>query len=446
MQTTPALRTVDDLAPDVQPTEDLRPGGPTWGPVKKLLFLFAFVYLVLYSISSLLYYLHLDQIDAWYLQIWRPLAPWVAKHVFNVIITVHGGGDSVFAYVQIFCFLVISIAAALIWTLLDRKRRNYARLYEWLRVYIRFLLAVIMIEYGSWKVFPSQFMAPATDRLMQPIGDSTRMQLLWTFMGASVAYNVFTGLAEMVGGLLLTLRRTTLLGALVCIGVLSNVVMLNFSYDVPVKQFSVHLLLMAVFLAAHDSRRLANLLVLNRPVEPKEIRPLFQRKWLARTAAAFAAVFILYETGTLLYGSYRDLVDYGSEAMSRAPLYGMWTVEELVVDGEVRPPLVTDEKRWRRIFFTTTTPGRFTIQLMSDSHERYNLVHDEKKRTLVLGKRGNRNWKTTLVYRQPRPDVLFVEGPFDGHQVRARLRLTEPPEFLLLTRGFHWINERPFNR
>jgi hypothetical protein len=444
MQTTPALRAADDLAPDVQPTEDPRPGGPTWRPVKKLLFLFAFVYLVLYNFPSPLYYLHIDQVDAWYFQMWRPLVPWVAKHVFNVIITVHGGGDSIFAYVQLFCFLVISIAAALIWTLLDRKRRNYARLYEWLRVYIRFVLAVTMIEYGAWKVFPSQFLAPTTDRLMQPIGDSSPMQLLWTFMGASVAYNVFAGLAEMAGGLLLTLRRTTLLGALVCIGVMSNVVMLNVGYDVTVKQFSAHLLLMAVFLAAHDSRRLVNLLVLNRPAEPEEVRPLFRRKWLARTAAAFAAVFILYETGTLLYGSYRDLVDYGSEGASRLPLYGMWTVEEMVVDGKVRPPLVTDEKRWRRMFFNT--PGRLTLQLMSDSQERYNLAHDEKKRTLALSKRGHPNWKATLVYRQPRPDVLFVEGPFDGRQVRARLRLTEPPEFLLVTRGFHWINERPFNR
>jgi uncharacterized membrane protein YphA (DoxX/SURF4 family) len=445
MQTAPALRAVDDLPPDVRTTEDPQPDGPAWGPVKKLLFLFTFVYLVLYNFPSPLYYLHIEQVDAWYLEMWRPLVPWVAKHVFKLNITAYGGGDSVFRYVQLFCFLVISIAAALIWNLLDRKRRNYARLYEWLRVYIRFVLAVTMIEYGAWKVFPSQFMAPATDSLMQPYGDSTRMGLLWTFMGASAPYTFFTGLGELVGGLLLALRRTTLLGALVCIGVLSNVVMLNFGYDVPVKQFSVHLLLMAVFLAAHDLRRLANLLVLNRTIEPEEVRPLFRRKWLARTAAALAAVFILYETGALLYASHRDTVDYGSEAASKSPLYGMWNVEEFVVDGKVRPPLLTDKKRWRRMFFTT--PGRIAIQVMSDSHEHYNLVqHDEKKRALVLRKRRNRNWKTALVYRQPQPDVLFVEGPFDGHQVQVRLRRTQPPEFLLVTRGFHWINERAFNR
>jgi uncharacterized membrane protein YphA (DoxX/SURF4 family) len=441
MQTTPALRAVDHLPPDVQTTESLRPG-PAWGPVKKLLFRFAFAYLVLYNFPFPLYYI--PSVLLVYLQIGSSLVPWVGKHIFNVTITNHGGGDSTYSYVKVFCFLVISVAAALSWTLLDRKRRNYARLYEWLRVYVRFVLAVAMIEYGASKVFPAQFLAPTTDRLMQPYGDSSPMGLLWTFMGASVPYSVFTGLGELAGGLLLTVRRTTLLGALVCIGVMSNVLMLNLGYDAPVKLFSAHLLLMAVFLAAHDLRRLANVLVLNRPAEPEEIRPLFRRKRLARTAAAFAAVFILYMTGTMLHGSYRDLEEYGPKAASRLPLYGMWNVEELVVDGKVRPPLVTDEKRWRRLFFNT--PGRLAIQLMSDSRERYNLKLDEKKRRLVLSRRDDPAWKTTLVYRRPQPDVLFVAGPFDGHQVRARLRLTEPPEFLLVTRGFHWINERPFNR
>ncbi len=442
MQTTAALRDVDDLAADVQPAEGLR-SAPAWGPARKLLFRFAFVYLVLFCFPFPLYYL--PPAEMWQFQLGKAFVPWVARQVFNVTLSAYGGGgDSTFAYVQIFCFLVISIAAALIWTLLDRRRRNYARLYEWLRVYVRFMLAVTIIEYGSWKIIPTQFPAPTTDRLMQPFGDASPMGLLWTFMGASVPYTVFAGLSEMVGGLLLTVRRTTLLGALISIGVMSNVVMLNFSYDVPVKVFSMHLLLMAVFLAAHDLRRLANLFVLNRPAEPEEVRPLFRRKWLARTATGFAASFTLFMTGMFLYRSYRDFEQYGREAAAKSPLYGMWTVEEFAVDGEVRPALATDEKRWRRMFFTA--PGRCAIQLMSDSRERYNLELDEKESTLAITKRTDPNWKTTLAYTLPQPDVLLVEGPFDGQGVRAQLRRTEPPEFLLVTRGFHLINDRPLNR
>ncbi len=425
-------------------TKPSLPPDQAWGPLKRLLFRFVFFYLVLYNFPA-----PLDSVPAFeraavaYFRLWNPLVRWVAEHVFHVAVPVNGGWDSAYGYVRIFCFLVISAVAALFWTLLDRRRLDDARLYEWLRVYVRFVLAVAMIEYGAVKVIPSQFPAPALDRLMQPFGDASPMGLVWTFMGASVPYSVFAGLGELVGGLLLTLRRTTLLGALICIGVMSNVVMMNFSYDVPVKMYSSHLLLLAVFLAAHDLRRLANLLVLNRPTEAEEVRPLFRKKGLARTATALAAIFILYMTSTALYESYKVVEEFGREA-PKPPLYGIWNVEELRVDGQIRPPLITDETRWRRVFFSA--PGRFSIQLMSDSRERYNLVLDETKRTLDISKRGDPSWKTTLVYRKMEPDVLMVEGPFDGKKILARLRHTEPPEFVLLNRGFHWINERPFNR
>jgi hypothetical protein len=270
------------------------------------------------------------------------------------------------------------------------------------------------------------------------------MGILWTFMGASAAYTMFTGIGELAGGLLLAFRRTTLLGALVCIGIMTNVVMLNFSYDVPVKLYSTHLLLMAVFLAAHDLRRLANVLVLNRPAEPVEDRPLFRRKWLHYGTKVLAVLFIGYLTVTSLQFSYTQRQTYSDAEAAKSPLYGLWNVEEMMVDGKVRPPLVTDKDRWRRAMFTGS--NRMSFQLMSDSRARYNVEIDPKKKTLAFTKRDDPSWKSTLTYSQPQPKLLVMQGTFDGHQVRARLRQGEIPKFLLMTRGFHWINERPFNR
>ena len=447
MQSSPALRPVDDdFRPDVRPAEEPRPE-PVWSPVKRLLFRFAFCYLVLYSFPFPLYYIpYVGMGLGWYFKLMNDLVMWVGKQVFGVVITVqpNGSGDTTYNYVQVFCYLVIAAAAALVWSLLDRRRRNYARLYEWLRVYTRFVLAVAMIGYGAFKVIPSQFPAPTFDRLMQPYGDSSPMGLLWTFMGASVAYNVFTGLGELVGGLLLVFRRTTLLGALVCIGVMTNVVMLNFSYDVPVKLYSMHLLLMAVFLAAHDLRRLANVLVLNRPAEPAEERPLFRRRWLHVGSKVLGVLFIGYLTFTSLQISYKQAQEYSPAEAAKSPLYGLWEIEELVVDGQVSPPRVTDANRWRRVMITGG--GRMSFQLMSGSRERYNLEIDEKKRTLAFSKRDDPSWKSTLTYTRPQPQLLVMQGKFGDRQVRARLRQGKIPEFLLMTRGFHWINERPFNR
>ena len=105
-------------------------------------------------------------------------------------------------------------------------------------------------------------------------------------MGYSPAYNVFAGGAEALGGLLLLFRRTTTLGAVVAIGVLTNIVMLNFCYDVPVKLFSIHLTLMATALAGLDGRRLLNAFVFNRPTPAADLSPHFGRSPVASGLAS----------------------------------------------------------------------------------------------------------------------------------------------------------------
>ena len=58
-----------------------------------------------------------------------------------------------------------------------------------------------------------------------------------------------------------------------------------------------------------------------------------------------------------------------------------------------------------------------------------------------------------LRYRELEAGVIEVEGevafPADGKpgpkQVKARLRHYGPDKFLLSSRGFHWINETPYN-
>src|SRR6185295_10228362 len=282
-----------------------------WGLAKRLLFRFVCSYFFLYIFPFPLDYVpYVGVATGWYQNLWHAIAPWVGRQVFGVEITVftNGSGDTTYDYLVAFCYAVLAATAALVWTLLDRKRANYARLHEWLRIYVRFFLAASMVSYGAYKVFPSQFPAPPLDRLLQPIGDASPMGILWTFIGASKAYEFFSGAAEMLGGLLLLGRRTTLLGALVCIGVVGNVVMLNFSYDVPVKLYSSHLLLMAVFLILPDLRRLANLFLFNRAAEPAAIRPLFGNVWLNRGGFAFGTVLVLYLAGLALSQSYEDLL------------------------------------------------------------------------------------------------------------------------------------------
>ncbi|HSS48820.1 MAG TPA: hypothetical protein VLX28_07730, partial [Thermoanaerobaculia bacterium] len=325
---------------------------------------------------------------------------------------------------------------------LDRRRTPYARLYQSLRVAVQVSLGLILIEYGGLKVVPSQFGQPSLSRLLQPFGEASPMGLLWTFMGASVPYTIFSGLSELVAGLLLLFRRTATLGALVAIPVLTNVVVLNFCYDVPVKLFSFHLLAMSVFLAAPDLGRLAKLLVLHRPVAPAAYRPFFRRRRWQIAAVVLEGTLAVFFTAYILHMGYDDLKEYNDSF--RSPLYGVWTVEDLKIDGRARDAQAAEDLQWRRLVFDY--PTVLSIQSSNDSRQRYWLEMYAVHKALALTKRGDPQWKAALAYGRPEADRLTLDGTFGGHRLQASLHRDDRPKFLLMNRGFHWVNEYPFNR
>ena len=125
------------------------------------------------------------------------------------------GGQSGGGYV--FVLLLCSALIAIVWSLLDRRRSEYQSLHAWVRLLVRYSLAISLFWYGFDKVFVAQ-MAPAwmyLERLVERFGDMSPAGLLWAFIGYSPAYQIFGGLAEVAAASLLLFRRTTTLGALI---------------------------------------------------------------------------------------------------------------------------------------------------------------------------------------------------------------------------------------
>ncbi|HEY9502313.1 MAG TPA: hypothetical protein VIR01_11850 [Pyrinomonadaceae bacterium] len=412
-----------------------------WHPFTRTAFRFAFVYLLLFNLPfPLNSFPYIDKVAEWYNSMWSWIVPRVARIVFHKEIdsVFNGSGDRTFDYILVACLLFIALVIAVVWTIFDRKRVSYPTLYRWLNLYVRFSLGATMIGYGAFKVISSQFSTPTLDRLLQPYGDSSPMGLLWTFMGASEPYTIFVGLAEMISGILLFPRKTSTLGALMSVGVMSNVVALNFSYDVPVKLYSSHLLAMAIFVLLPDVRRLANFFFFNRPVAGVVEQPLFRRTAWHRASLIVASLFLIGIVTVSLYQSYDQRRNFITSP--RSPLYGVWEVEEFNVG---QPTQAASDQRWRRVVFDS--PNRIAVQTTTDRYERIGSQLDQEKRTLTLRKRDDPNWKTILTYERVSPEILTLAGTFNGSDMTARLRRTDR-KFLLTDRGFHWINEFPFNR
>jgi uncharacterized membrane protein YphA (DoxX/SURF4 family) len=423
-----------------------------WGPLRRTAFLFAVVYFSLFTLYIPFHFLPfppMTQLFAAHQSFWRLVVLWVSEHLLHVQVVTgipnlgNGSKDTMWNYVQVLCYAAFAVVVTAIWSWLDRKRPNYARLEEWFRVYLRFVLGITMIQYGVVKVFPLQFPPPSLTTLLEPYGDSSPMHLLWTFMGASTSYTFFAGMTEVLGGVLLLIPWTVTLGALVSLAASGNVLMLNFGYDVPVKIFTLHLIVICILLLIPDMRRLADFFIFNRGTEPPTARALFRQRLLNQAAIAAQLLFALV---FLVHGFYSAGQDArtNTEFRAKAPLYGIWSVQEFSLDGQVRPPVLTDTDRWQAIVIENN--GVVQVHRISGALESFGLKVDSHERSLHMSKPNDWRWAADFNYENPRPEILTLTGQMDGHLVTVTLHRIDESKFLLTSRGFHWINEFSLNR
>jgi hypothetical protein len=370
----------------------------------------------------------------------RRVVEWVAAHVFHltgsiaVYPRVNGSGDSTLDYIHQLLMVVIALVATIVSSILDRKRPNYRRFHAWLRIWVRYALLLTLFGYGFAKVFPLQFPPPYLARLLEPLNEFSPMGVLWTFMGVSPAYTIFSGAAEVTGGLLLMFRRTTTIGALVSAAVMLNVVMLNFSYDVPVKLYSTNLLLMAIFLAAPDLKRLFDAFVMNRAIQSSKVdTPLFRSRGARIATVALKTVFLGYVLFLQIRGGIQGYRNFYSNA-PRSPLYGIWNVESFVRSGQE----VTGGSRWSKVVMDR--PQSMAIRREDQPMLNFQTSYDQAQHRITLTKSGY------LDYTRSDESSLIFDGVVLSEPVKIRLKKIDTSKYLLLSRGFHWINELPFNR
>ncbi len=442
------------MSPQAQtePTPSHRPS--KWGLATRIGFRFCFIYLglcclatqIITSLFSTTQGADIpDPSTLWPL---RPLVFWTAAHVFHVQAPLSldgnsGSGDCMFGWILAFCLLAIAAFGAGIWSVVDRRRADYVKLHNWFRLFLRFALAGQMINYGMAKLIPVQMPFPSLTRLLQPFGTFSPMGVLWSSIGAAPFYEIFAGCAEVLGGVLLVIPRTVTLGALICLADMIQVFMLNMTYDVPVKLFAFHLILLSGFLLVPDLPRLVNVLLMNRAITPSPPAQLFPAVRANRIMLVAQIALGLWLLGINASGAWQAWKTFGGGAQ-QSPLYGIWEVARMSVDGQALPPLLTDSSRWRRAIFDF--PGRMAFQRMDDSFAYYPAAINLTDRTLSLTKRGDTNWKANFTFQHPTREQLILDGRMDNREIHMELQLVEREKFLLVRRGFHWIQEFPFNR
>jgi hypothetical protein len=363
----------------------------------------------------------------------REITLWVAAHIFHIASPLVYTGDSIgetsFFWVQMFWILAVSIVATGIWSNLDSKRKHYAALQQCFHFFIRLALASQMFEYGMTKIIPNQFPAPPLLTLIQPVGHLSLEGLLWASIGASPAYEIFLGCAEMLAGILLLFPRTAMLGALICLADMTQVFVLNMTYDIGLKQVSFHLILLCLFLLADDFTRLASFFFLNRTVEASA-RP-------NRIAVGLQLVFGVYLISAQTFINW-SFWHSGGGGSPRSALYGIWNVEQLSVDGQFQTPALNDyDRQWRRVIFDS--PSTVAFQRLDDSIAHYGASIDNGAMSIALTKGSSKTWKSIFTYQRSGSDQLILDGDMDNHRIHMQLQLADFDTFPLLNSTFRWV-------
>ena len=370
-------------------------------------------------------------------------------HVRETLVLPNGSGDTSWAWTQMWLFLTIAVIGTVVWSVLDRKRPNYSRAAYWLRTITRFYVAFAALSYGLIKVFSLQMSFPTLSNLSTPLGDLLPMRLSWLFIGYSTKYQMFSGLAETVAGLLLLPRRTVTLGLFVAFGAFLNVFLINIAYDVPVKLYAGHLLLACTFLLVLDAPRLCRLFVFNKPVTGTALYdPPYSGKkfrYAGYVAKAYIVWFFFLMPGYGAYGRWKTPV------RPAVPLTaGIYDVRLFVRNGDTIPNIPSDSIRWRDVVIDNPGGGSVgsTDTLFWQRYRRgyFRYRADTAKHTLAMWRTSFRQDSAGILtarYEIPDTNSARLWGKMGRDSVYMELARS-PRHFQLAERQFHWVSE--YNR
>ncbi|MDN3547650.1 DoxX family protein [Mucilaginibacter aquaedulcis] len=262
-------------------------------------------------------------------------------------------GWGISTYTDWLAILGIAIIGAVIWSYRDKNVKEYDRLYYWIRVIVRYRLAIGIIAYGFIKFFPLQSPYPSISNLNTHYGEFSRWKLFSLSLGIVPNYEAFLGLVEILAGSLLLFRKTSTIGALMVAVFTGNVFMSNLAYEGGEASYSLYLISLGLFLLAFDAIRLFVLIGLEKPVQPNRFKIVFSQSWqrnrlVLKTLFIFFFVFLY---GYKTWSAYRHDIYQFPQTSGLKNAAGLYDVSEFKVNSSTLAYSATDTSRWKNVVF-----------------------------------------------------------------------------------------------
>lgn len=344
-----------------------------------------FLYLILYIFPYGFEYV--QELNTDDISFWKSATIWFGESFLGFEMNperLRKGFDSQYDYSRFVLIALISVAGAFIWNFIDSKlKQNYnSKLRALTRTILRYHVGLTMILYGLSKVFMLQFGEMDLDKLESKIGDSNGMSFLWTFMSYSKFYTMTAGWIEVIGGVLLLFRKTTFIGSFIVLVSMVNVVLIDIGYDVRVKMFAIHLLLMTILLMSSHFKRMINFFLLNKATNPFIENSLFTDIRYKKIGYFIKGAILLYFTISCFIHLKERI--HSQKKNDYPSLTRFHEINTHTINGETIPE--TDERRWHTISINGNSyiPQHLSIKGASRYPKRYSYTADTSQNTMSI--------------------------------------------------------------
>ena len=403
---------------------------PKWGAGIKIAFRFFFIFLALQILTeSFLGNLVGFSIDIWSIgaNIFTPPCLWLNRHLFHFHYT--PASWTIFSEslhtIRDIVYLVFTVAGCIIWTLADGKRPDYNRLHYWFSRVLVTGLSCIMFAYGIIKIFPIQMAMPSVVTLGRKVGTLSPFDLLWATLGYGTPYEIFTGIVEVSGAILILFRRTRLAGLLIILSALLNIILLNYTYQIGVLVISSYILLITLFLLAPNARSLTRLLFNGKAARPYREPYVPERNGKTVGFRVFMALLIASSFFLNTRWAYQRYTRRA--ALTRSRQYSL--IREHIVGNDTLLMIENDTLRWR-LWSESTVEGKRMLSIVSMDpgvYKTYTLGRDSVGQILTLHPSGK---KDTVAVRFHCTEVSGkdwrLDGTIGGSRVQLRLQRIDP--------------------
>lgn len=337
-----------------------------WKGYEKVAFRIAFIFFAIYSIPwDPGFYKLLWSIDYKHFNYRDPteIVAFFNPQFINIYSA--SGFFGIASYINIAFVLLLSIIAGGVWGYFDNSKKQYNKLYYWVRVFARYRVAYGVIAWGYKKVFIMQMPFPSVGLLHTPFIDFFAKRLYWEQLGIAPHYEVFLGFAEFIPGILMLFRKTSTIGAALAVAVIGNVAIANHAYDIGEHVPAFCLALLSLFVLWYDLRRIATLLVLKRDTVVVRYYPSFSKKWerYGRIAIKWAGNFvfvILFGISEVYAFTHNDFYKLPrTTGLTNAK--GYYNVTEFRLNNRVIPYNPEDSVRWQDVTFEDWSALSFKV-------------------------------------------------------------------------------------